>query len=212
LQVCASRASILSLSLSDPQALLLSFSIAAASMLALGLAGAAMFGRRTRSQVTLSMPLHLASTKVVLWSTVVTPIFKFALQLSPITAALDAQLCRHGRSFDHKAAGSSSSSSSSPMFALLRILLRSSVLAAIVVGSLLFPYFQYVAALIGSSMTISICLIFPCIFYLKLFWRRLGRRSVAAVSALLLFGVLVAACGTAVALQGLIHSKRKHAS
>ena len=159
-----------------------------------------MFGEHTESQVTLSMPLHFISTKIVLWSTIVTPIFKFALQLSPITTALENQLYRR----HHKG-------SKMVLFGI-GTLMRSSVLAAIVIGSMVFPYFQYIVALVGSSMTIAICMIFPCIFYLKLFWHHLKLRSIILISILVFFGMIVAACGTIVALQGLVDSKRNHTS
>ncbi|KAH7439313.1 hypothetical protein KP509_04G055400 [Ceratopteris richardii] len=82
-----------------------------------------MFGRATASQITLSMP---SRRKIVLWATVLTPLLKFALILSPLSEAKDL-----------------------PFWPLAFWPL---------------PYFNYVVALIGSLVVISICLILPSFY------------------------------------------------
>ncbi|MCO5577802.1 hypothetical protein L7F22_031635 [Adiantum nelumboides] len=83
-------------SMKDPsqftKALLWSFAITTIFVFGLGVAGAAMFGKATASQVTLSMPPHRITTKIVLWATVLTPLLKFALVLAPVSEAMDEKL------------------------------------------------------------------------------------------------------------------------
>lgn len=179
--------------------LVLSFFIATASIAGLGVAGAYMFGDNTASQVTLSMPIHFISTKIVLWMTVLTPMFKFALQLSPITTALETQLYRRCKA-------------PKPMLFGMSTLVRSTALAFIAIVSMILPYFEYIVALVGSSMTMAICMVFPCLFYLRLYWDRLKIQSIIFIIVLVIFGMIIGACGTVVAMQGLINSRKSHTS
>lgn len=182
-----------------PQVVLLSFCIATASIVGLGIAGAAMFGDHTASQITLSMPIKFISTKIVLWTTVLTPMFKFALQLSPITTALEIHLRRHCKLSPTLQYG-------------MGTLMRSTVLALIAIVAMVLPYFEYIVALIGSSMTIAICMIFPCVFYVKLSWKTLRIRTIVLIFLLAILGILVGLCGTIVSFKGLINRKKAHAS
>lgn len=190
-------------SMKDPskftQVLVLSFVIVTISIVGLGIAGASMFGSHTASQITLSMPVHFISTKIVLWMTVLTPMFKFALLLSPITAALEIQLRLRWKL-------------SPTMHFVMGTLMRSVVLALIAIVAMVLPYFNYIVALIGSSMTIAICMIFPCIFYVKLCWNTLRVRTLVMIAALVTLGTIAGMCGTVVAFNGLITSKRRHSS
>ncbi|KAH7282225.1 hypothetical protein KP509_35G020200 [Ceratopteris richardii] len=187
------------MSMKDPskfaKAVILSFSIATVSMLGLGIMGAYMFGMATKDQVTLNMPLHSITTKIVLWMTVLTPMFKFALQLSPITTSLEVSLYKHCKASRNVLYG-------------LSTLMRSAVLACIAIFAMIFPYFEYIVAFVGSSMTMAICLLFPCSFYLKIFWPKLRPRTKAVILILIILGTIIGICGTIVSVQGLI-TKRK---
>lgn len=158
-----------------------------------------MFGKATASQVTLSMPAHRLTTKIVLWTTVITPLLKFALVLSPVSQAMDEKLQER---FKHY---------STRVQLGITTLSRSSVLALIVIVAMLLPYFNYVISLIGSSITIAICLIFPCIFYVKICRHRLTRISLTLIFLTGALSAIAAVCGTILSLQGLINC-RKHQS
>ena len=168
-------------------------------MVGLGIAGAYMFGNGTSSQVTLNMPAHLVTSKIILWMTVLTPMLKFALQLSPITTALEFQLYQRWKT------------SKTSMLYAVSTLIRSLALALIVVLAMVFPYFEYIVAFVGSSMTISICMIFPCTFYLKFYWGQLKMRSAIMIILLVVAGIIVGVCGTIISVQGLI-AKRSDTS
>ncbi|KAI5061456.1 hypothetical protein GOP47_0023961 [Adiantum capillus-veneris] len=186
-----------------PQVLAVSFFIATTSIAGLGVAGAYMFGEHTASQVTLSMPVHFISTKIVLWMTILTPICKFALQLSPITTAVEVQL-------NKRCANMQKGGMNKTLIFAASTLMRSCVLALIAIISMILPYFEYIIALVGSSMTIAICMIFPCLFYLKLYWKRLPSFTIVFITVLILLGAIVGACGTIISFQGLVNSKTSH--
>lgn len=188
------------ISMKDPskfnKAVVLSFVIATASMMGLGIVGAYMFGEATDPQITLNMPSHLITTKIILWMTVLTPMFKFALQLSPITTAVEATLNTYCKA------------TSKPLLYCLSTLMRSMVLAGIVIFSMVFPYFEFIVALVGSSMTMAICLLFPCAFYFRFFWDKLRRRTILLIGSLMLLGLFIGAVGTVVSVQGLVNKTK----
>ncbi|KAH7277945.1 hypothetical protein KP509_38G016600 [Ceratopteris richardii] len=190
------------ISMRDPtkfsKAVILSFVITTISMLGLGIMGASMFGEATKDQITLNMPLHSITTKIILWMTVLTPMFKFALQLSPITTSLEVAIYKHCKASPNLLYG-------------LSTLMRSAVLACIAIFSMIFPYFEYIVAFVGSSMTIAICLFFPCAFYLKIFWPKLKIRIRATILTLMILGLIVGVTGTFVSVRGLI-TKRASSS
>ena len=180
--------------------LLLSFGTATGFVVGLGIMGASMFGSLTASQVTLNLPPHKVTTHMALWLTVLTPTFMFALVMSPISKSMDAGVNRRLRKYPAR------------LQMAVATLARSCVMALIVVGAMALPYFNYVVALIGSSMTIAICLVFPCVFYAILCRDRLNRSSIAAIAIVSIFSAIAAVCGTIVSFQGLVESRKHHRS
>ncbi|KAH7291822.1 hypothetical protein KP509_29G037000 [Ceratopteris richardii] len=191
-------------SMKDPsrftQVLMWSFGITTFFIFVLGLAGAYMFGKATASQITLSMPDHRITTKIVLWATVLTPLLKFALVLAPVSEAMDTKLNHrfHDRSEKVKT--------------VIRTSARSGLMAFIVIVAITLPYFNYVIALIGSFVAIGICLLFPFYFYVKLCRENLTYYSIGIILFTTIFASIAAVCGTIISFRGLIDSKRQHKS
>uniref|UniRef100_A0A2N9GJZ7 Amino acid transporter transmembrane domain-containing protein n=1 Tax=Fagus sylvatica TaxID=28930 RepID=A0A2N9GJZ7_FAGSY len=103
------------------------------------------------SQFTLNMPREYVASKIAVWTMVVNPLTKYALNLTPITLSLEellpeAQL----RSYS------------------VVLLIRTILVFSTLVVALTFPYFAIVMALIGSLLAMLIVLIFPCACYLSL--------------------------------------------
>ncbi|KAI3946616.1 hypothetical protein MKX01_014474 [Papaver californicum] len=156
---------------------IVSFSIVTILYTSLTFMGAKMFGPGVNSQITLSMPKHLILTKIALWATVLTPMTKYALEFAPIAMQLDHKLpC----------------SMSSQMRMFIRGSLGSLLLIGILGLALSIPYFQYVLGLTGSLVSTSICIIFPCAFYTKIFWSQHSKPLLFLNFVLIGFGSL---CG-----------------
>lgn len=80
---------------------------------------------------------------------------------------------------------------SAPCVVLLRLMLTSlTILMAVLV-----PHFTLFAAFIGSGTGTAIALIFPCVFYLKIFFWELKWQEIILNVFIVCFGVLMAACG-----------------
>jgi vesicular inhibitory amino acid transporter len=60
---------------------------------------------------------------------------------------------------------------------LLKIVIRVFTIATFVIVAIIFPAFDRIMALMGSLMCITICVILPLLFYLKLFGEEVSRKE-----------------------------------
>ena len=75
------------------------------------------------------------------------------------------------------------------------VLLRLTLTAITILMAILVPHFTLFAAFIGSGTGTAIAVIFPCIFYLKIFYWQLKWYQVIPNVFIVCFGVLMSACG-----------------
>ncbi|CAN0880454.1 Amino acid transporter AVT1H [Linum grandiflorum] len=172
---------------------IVSFGAVTALYTCLAFLGAKMFGAGVSSQITLNLPPHLIFTKVALWATVITPMTKYALEFAPLAIQLEQAL-------------------PSWMTPRTKMVVRGTVgsilLLAILVIALSMPYFEHVLGLTGSLVTVSICVVLPCVFYLKISHGKL-RRSVLVLNwGLIGIGCVLGATGTISSSKLLISSLR----
>lgn len=165
---------------------------------ALAFMGAKLFGPQVSSQITLSMPKNLVVTKIALWATVLTPMTKYALEFAPFAIQLEQRLPHLMKSRTKM---------------IIRGTVGSILLLIILVLALSVPYFEHVLSLTGSLVSIGICIIFPCAFYTKIFWRQIARPLLLLNVILITFGVLMGAFGTFSSSKALLRSlQRAHTS
>ncbi|OIT06178.1 PREDICTED: vesicular GABA transporter-like [Nicotiana attenuata] len=149
--------------------------------------GCLMYGQNLMSQVTLNLPTGKVSSKIAIYTTLISPLTKYALIVSPIATAIEDTLpCCKSR----------------PMSCLARtILVISTVIIALVV-----PVFEYVMTFVGAFTGISLSILFPCICYLKIrkpYLRSFGI-EVMFIAAILVLGSSVALYGTYVSLKNIL--------
>ncbi|XP_068647470.1 amino acid transporter AVT1H-like [Aristolochia californica] len=177
---------------------IVSFTLVTAHYTALGFMGAKLFGPAVSSQITLSMPPHLLATKIALWATVLTPMTKYALEFAPIALQLEHNL---------------SPSMGSRMRMIIRGTTGSFLLIGILVLALSIPYFQYVLGLTGSLISISISIILPCAFYLKICRSQVSIPVFILNIFVIAIGALLAVIGTISSSKSLVESiKRGHST
>ncbi|TKY59917.1 Vacuolar amino acid transporter 1 [Spatholobus suberectus] len=160
---------------------IVSFTLVTSLYTTLGFMGAKMFGPDVNSQVTLSMPPKLFVTKVALWATVVTPMTKYALEFAPFATQLEQRL---------------PSSTSGRTKMIIRSSVGSFLLLVILVLALSVPYFEHVLSLTGSLVSVAICLIFPCAFYIKICWGQISKPLLVLNLSIITFGFLLGVMGT----------------
>ncbi|XP_009371150.2 amino acid transporter AVT1H [Pyrus x bretschneideri] len=160
---------------------IISFTLVTILYASLGFTGAKLFGPQVNPQITLSMPPHLIVTKIALWATVLTPMTKYALEFAPMAIQLEHNL--------------PPSLSSRAKF-LIRGSVGSVLLLVILALALSVPYFGYVLSLTGSLVSVGICIILPCAFYLKICWGQISRPLMVLNLTLIAFGTLLGIAGT----------------
>ncbi|KAL0368609.1 UNVERIFIED_CONTAM: Amino acid transporter AVT1H [Sesamum calycinum] len=157
----------------------------------LSIHGAKLFGPQVNSQITLSMPRNLIVTKIALWATVLTPMTKYALEFAPFAIQLEQTLPHLMKPRTRT---------------IIRGTVGSILLLLILVLALTVPYFEHVLSLTGSLVSVGICIIFPCAFYTKIFWREIRRPLLVLNLILIAVGVLMGAFGTISSSKSLLQS------
>jgi len=163
------------------QVSIVSFAVVTAIYTTLGFMGASMFGKDVKSQITLSMPPEKIVTKIALWATVVTPMTKYALEFTPLAIQLEHAL-------------------PSTMSVRTKMIIRGCVgsfsLLVILTLALSVPYFEHVLSLTGSLVSVAVCLILPCGFYVKICWGQISNPLLLLNFFLITFAFLLALVGT----------------
>ncbi|CAN7037804.1 hypothetical protein IGI04_004827 [Brassica rapa subsp. trilocularis] len=139
--------------------------------------GYLMYGSNVDSQITLNLPTDKLSSKVAICTTLVNPIAKFALMVTPIIDALRSRFMRN-----KKAGG---------------LVLGTMLVASNVVVAMLLPFFGELMSLVGAFLSATASVILPCLCYLKISgkYRRLGLETLVLIG-IVLIGIVVMIIGT----------------
>ncbi|XP_026459434.1 amino acid transporter AVT1H-like [Papaver somniferum] len=168
-----------------------SFGLVTVFYTGLGFMGAKLFGSGVSSQVTLSMPRHLIITKIALWAVVLTSLTKYAFQLVPVASVVECKL---------------PSSMSSKMRKFIRGTVGSLLLIFVLILALTVPYFENVLGLTGSLVSISVAIIYPCAFYIKIFRPQLSKLGLAFNVFFIIFGLFLGIIGTITSSKSLVQN------
>ncbi|KAH9736017.1 Amino acid transporter AVT1D [Citrus sinensis] len=128
-----------------PFVLMISFVFCSLLNAGVGICGYLMFGDSIQSQFTLNFPKEFVASKVAIWTTVLIPMSKYAMTLTPIALSLEELM-------------PSKELQSYSVSVIIRTILAISTL----VVALTLPYFGIVMSLIGSLLAMLI--IAFCIF------------------------------------------------
>ncbi|KAL8231511.1 hypothetical protein R6Q57_001289 [Mikania cordata] len=150
--------------------------------------GYLMFGSNVESQITLNLPTHHISSRVAICTTLVTPIAKYALMLTPIVNATEARF------------------QSSCNKRMCSFLIRTMLMISTVIVALTLPFFGYLMSLVGALLSATTSITIPCLCYLKIsgIYRRIGI-ELLIVGFVVLSGFVVAVVGTYVSLVDIIN-------
>jgi solute carrier family 32 (vesicular inhibitory amino acid transporter) len=136
--------------------LFICFALSTLSYAFMGFVGYLMYGDALQSQVTLNLPSGKLSSMVAIYTTLVNPLTKYALVVAPIAEAID----------DVLGLGIGATSSKGRPF-LLRVLVRTAVVAATATVALAVPFFGDVVSLTGALLSCSATMLLPCLCYLR---------------------------------------------
>lgn len=133
------------------QVLLFSFVLTTITYLLTAGVSYLMYGDGVESQIILNLPTKEISAKVAIYTTLLIPVTRYALMLTPVANAIEGGLPE-----DY--------GNSKP----LRLLIRVGLLASTTVIAYVFPYFENLMAIVGSIFVVLASFILPCLCYLRI--------------------------------------------
>ncbi|GJN27382.1 hypothetical protein PR202_gb15402 [Eleusine coracana subsp. coracana] len=161
--------------------------------------GYLMYGAGVESQVTLNLPAARLSSKLAIFTTLINPLSKYALVITPIAAAIEDRIMVVRGGAD-AAATCRRGNNGSVSVAVRTMLVLSTVAVALAV-----PFFGYLMALVGSLLSVGACMLLPCACYVRLFGPPRRAAEAAAVVAIVALGSMVVVTGTYDSLAQIVH-------
>ncbi|KAL4639445.1 hypothetical protein ACB092_03G219000 [Castanea dentata] len=149
--------------------------------------GYLMYGENLNSQVTLNLPIRKINTKIAIYTTLVNPLAKYAVIITPIADAIEYKF----------PSGNSR---------LISILIRTAIVISTVVVALTVPFFGYVMAFVGAFLSVTASMLLPCLCYLKIneTARSFGLELIIIVG-ILVIGSFVGVVGTYTSLKQIVN-------
>ncbi|XP_075663637.1 amino acid transporter AVT1I-like isoform X1 [Castanea sativa] len=168
-------------------ALLLCFTLCTISYATMAVFGYLMFGSNVQSQITLNLPTDMLSSRVAICTTLVNPMAKYALMVTPIVNAIKSW-------FPHQY--------NKRMFGLL---ISTSLVISTVIVALTIPFFATLMSLAGALLSSTVSIILPCLCYLKISGchRKTGWEMVV-ICFIILMGFALAISGTYTSLVQIV--------
>lgn len=148
--------------------------------------GYMMYGEYLKSQVTLNLPIRQISTKIAIYTTLINPLTKYAIMITPIASAIEDK-------FFFKASTT------------ISIFIRTLIVISTVIVALTIPFFGYVMAFIGAFLSVAAAMLLPCICYLKINKgaRKFGFELVVIIG-IIVAGSFVGVVGTYISAKQII--------
>ncbi|ESQ32604.1 hypothetical protein EUTSA_v10004328mg [Eutrema salsugineum] len=170
--------------------LLICFVLCTLGYTSMAVLGYLMYGSNTLSQITLNLPIHKTSSKVAIYTTLVNPIAKYALMITPtVNTIKDWFPSRYARK------------------TYLHLLISTFFITSSVVIAETLPFFGYMMSLVGALLSVTVSILLPCVCYLKIS----GNYKKFGVETVMLFGMVVMSVpigvlGTYIAIREMVGS------
>ncbi|XP_076904043.1 amino acid transporter AVT1I-like [Bidens hawaiensis] len=159
--------------------LLVCFAFCTITYSSMAAVGYLMFGSQVDSQITLDLPTNKISSKVAICTTLVNPIAKYALMVTPVVHTIEENFL--------------------PFYTTKKfiILMRTAFVISTVLVALALPFFGYLVSLVGAFLSITVSIILPALCYLKISgsYRRFGL-ELGFIGFIVFIGIFVAIVGT----------------
>ncbi|RVW89596.1 Amino acid transporter AVT1I [Vitis vinifera] len=155
--------------------LLFSFVLTTFTYLAMAMVGYLMYGDSVESQITLSLPTSKVCAEVAIYTTLLIPITRYALMVTPVATAIEGGLSENYKNQR-----------------TVRLLIRVGLLISTVIVAYVFPYYESLMAIVGSIFVVSASFLLPCLCYLKINsdWRWGWNCEQMGIVGILVFGTL----------------------
>lgn len=163
--------------------------------ISMGILGFLMFGGGISEEVTKSIlltPGYPKSLGVVITGLIaLIPLAKTPLNARPIVSTLDVMFGLDRVSMSFEGALQGRISFSDLWSRVMKVVLRVVVVLSFVIFAIVFPDFDRIVALVGSTLCVAICVLGPISFYLKIFGDQVPRSErIMGYLLLVIFGAL----------------------
>ncbi|KAF8663155.1 hypothetical protein HU200_055756 [Digitaria exilis] len=175
-----------------PKMLAICFVLCTLNYGSMAVLGYLMYGAGVQSQVTLNLPAGRVSSTIAIVTTIVSPLSKYALVVTPIATAIEERILRRG--------GAAGSGAVAISVAVRTLLVLSTVAVALAV-----PFFGYLMALVGSLLSVGACVMLPCVCYLRVFRPPARAAETVAIAAILVLSSVLLVTGTYSSLVQIVH-------
>ncbi|KAJ7974404.1 putative Amino acid transporter [Quillaja saponaria] len=149
--------------------------------------GYLMFGSEVQSQITLNLPTDKLSSRVAIYTTLVNPISKYALMVTPIVNAMKKLLPGQ---YNKRVFG---------------LLISTTLVISTVIVALVVPFFGYLMSLVGALLSVTASILLPCLCYLKISgtYQRFGCEMII-IGCIIMMGIGAGIFGTYTSLVDII--------
>ncbi|RVW89655.1 Amino acid transporter AVT1I [Vitis vinifera] len=172
----------------DLQVLLFSFVLATLTYMSMAIVGYLMYGDRVESEITLNLPTSKVSARIAIYTTLVIPIARYALVLTPIATAIEGGISEN---YKNKRA--------------VRLFIRVALLFSTAIVAYYFPYYESLMAIVGSIFVVSASFLLPCLCYLKISDLNWGWNcEQIGIWGIILFGTFAGVLGTYSSISELV--------
>nr|XP_034893109.1 amino acid transporter AVT1J-like isoform X3 [Populus alba] len=159
--------------------MILCFILCSFSYASMAVMGYLMFGPSVQSQITLNLPTEKLSARLTIYTTLVSPITKYALMIIPIVIATKSWLPMNGKKRPFS------------------LFIGTALVISNVIVALSLPFFGDLMSLVGAFLSMTASIILPSLCYMKISgtYQRFGFEMVVLWTVVLL-GVAVVILGT----------------
>ncbi|KAG9143907.1 hypothetical protein Leryth_016107 [Lithospermum erythrorhizon] len=170
--------------------LIISFIINTVIYMATAITGYVMYGNPTMLEITVNLPSRNISSKVATCASLIIPISKYALCITPIANAIDNILPLKNKINRPTHVG---------------YLIRTLLLTSTTIMACVFPYFEFLMASIGSVTVAGISLLVPCCCYLRIYGPHHDKMvELIFIAGIIVFSIVTGFVGTYFSIHNLI--------
>ncbi|KAG7563978.1 Amino acid transporter transmembrane domain [Arabidopsis suecica] len=170
--------------------LLICFILCTIGYTSMAVLGYLMYGSQTLSQITLNLPIHKTSSKVAIYTTLVNPVAKYALMITPtVNTIKDWFPSRYAKK------------------TYLHLLISTFFIISSVVIAETLPFFGYMMSLVGALLSVTVSILLPCLCYLKIYgnYKKIGCETIM-LFGMVVMSLFVGVLGTYIAIREIIGS------
>ncbi|WRX28572.1 Amino acid transporter [Theobroma cacao] len=151
--------------------------------------GYLMYGDGVESQITLNLPTREVAAKVAIYTTLLMPVTRYALMVTPVATAIEGGL-----------------SENLINWRAVKLFIKIALLVSTTIVAFVFPYFENLMAIVGSIFVVLGSLVLPCLWYLKASGSyQSWSCKLICIVGIIVFGTTAGVLGTYSSISELVH-------